>query len=239
MVQIINECEKYMFTSENMRKITNLNNKNDAHINSNKIRNNNNNNNNNKNKNMNPENILSQQTDKLFWCFFIILNGNYEFEIDHSYKREKEFKIQSIEKLRLIKGELKALKLRLNEIEDELLNCKKITIKSLIALCLLNNINLIYIWNRKYFEVVNDPAKKVNIIINDGTSDAVYDNLSDEKINYYRNNYWLIENVEKPIKAMTGYSKEELFTITNKLEIKDITMKNTKKVMYEKILEKV
>lgn len=77
------------------------------------------------------------------------------------------------------------------------------------------------------------------LIINDGVNDSIFSDVTDEKINYYRNNYWLIENVDKPIKAMTGYSKEELFTIINKLEIKDITMKMTKKVMYEKILEKI
>ena len=103
----------------------------------------------------------------------------------------------------------------------------------------MHKINIIYVWNRKYFEIVNDSEKKINVIINDGVNDYIFSDVTDEKINYYRNNYWLIENVDKPIKAMTGYSKEELFTIINKLEIKDITMKMTKKVMYEKILEKI
>ena len=91
----------------------------------------------------------------------------------------------------------------------------------------------------EYFEIVNDSEKKINLILNDGVNDSIFSDVTDEKINYYRNNYWLIENVDKPIKAMTGYSKEELFTIINKLEIKDITMKMTKKVKYEKILEKI
>jgi len=222
-----------MLTNDNMRKITNLNNNMSNNISNNKSKRTE------ISRKSRYENKLSQQTDKLFWCFFVILNGDHEFQLDNSYKREKEFKIESIEKLRIIKPQVKALKLRLTEIEDELLNYKKITIKSLLALCLLYNINLIYVWNRKYFEVINDPSKKMNVIINDGTNDNINDNLSDEKIKYYRNNYWLIENVEKPIKAMTSYSKEELFIIINKLEIKDITMKSTKKVMYEKILEKV
>ena len=231
MKQLINDCEKYMLTNENMRIIPTLNNfktKTQYKNNDKKTK-----------KNDKPENILSQQTDKLFWCFFIILNGEHEFEIDHSFKREKDIKIQTIEKMRPIKSELKALKLRLNEIEDELLNCKKITIKSLIAFTLLHKINLIYLWNRKYFEIVNDSEKKMNMIINDGVNDSIFSDVTDEKINYYRNNYLLIENVDKPIKAMTSYSKEELFTIINKLEIKDITMKMTKKVMYEKIMEKI
>ena len=235
MAQIINDCEKYMLSTENMRKIPTLN----KYLSKIESKSQYKNIENTRKKNDKPENILSQQTDKLFWCFFIILNGEHEFEIDHSFKREKDIKIQTIEQLRPIKSELKAFKLRLNEIEDELLNCKKITIKSLIAFTLLHKINIIYVWNRKYFEIVNDSEKKINVIINDGVNDSIFSDVTDEKINYYRNNYWLIENVDKPIKAMTGYSKEELFTIINKLEIKDITMKMTKKVMYEKILEKI
>ena len=236
MAQIINDCEKYMLSTENMRKIPTLNKYLSKIESKSKSQYKNIDN---RKKNDNPENILSQQTDKLFWCFFIILNGEHDFEIDHSFKREKDIKIQTIEQLRPIKSELKAFKLRLNEIEDELLNCKKITIKSLIAFTLLHKINIIYVWNRKYFEIINDSEKKINVIINDGVNDSIFSDVTDEKINYYRNNYWLIENVDKPIKAMTGYSKEELFTIINKLEIKDITMKMTKKVMYEKILEKI
>ena len=236
MAQIINDCEKYMLSTENMRKIPTLNKYLSKIESKSKSQYKNIDN---RKKNDNPEHILSQQTDKLFWCFFIILNGEHEFEIDNSFKREKDIKIQTIEQLRPIKSELKAFKLRLNEIEDELLNCKKITIKSLIAFTLLHKINIIYVWNRKYFEIVNDSEKKINLILNDGVNDSIFSDVTDEKINYYRNNYWLIENVDKPIKAMTGYSKEELFTIINKLEIKDITMKMTKKVMYEKILEKI
>ena len=200
MKPIINDCEKYMLTNENMRIIPTLNKnknirKNDSvthYKNIDKYR----------KKNDNPENILSQQTDKLFWCFFIILNGEHEFEIDHSFKREKDIKIKSIEKLRAIKSELKAFKLRINEIEDELLNCKKITIKSLIAFTLLHKINIIYVWNRKYFEIVNDSEKKMNMIINDGVNDSIFSDVTDEKINYYRNNYWLIENVEKNMRII-------------------------------------
>jgi hypothetical protein len=178
-------------------------------------------------------------TDKLFWCFFIILNGEHEYEIDNSFKREKEIKIESIEKLRKIKSELKALKLRLNAIENELLNEKKISIKSLVALCLLYKKNVMYVWNRKYFEIINNADEPINIIINENGEDKISDDISVTKINYYKDNYWLIENIEKPLKAMTGYTKDELFIITQKLDIKEITIKKTKKEMYEKILEKL
>ena len=235
------DLEKYMLTAENIAKIPRVN----STYNPNKIIENNK-----TSKNIKQDNskIMSIKTesanisivsDKLFWCFYIILNGEHEFDMDHSYKREKEFKIESIEKLRKIKSQLKAIKLRLNEIEDELLNQKKISIKSLIALSILYKINIFYIWDRKFFEIINDSEKENNVIITDGLDTKILPDINQSKLDYYKNNYWSIENVEKQLKAMTSYSKEELFVIINKLEIKDITLKNTKKQMYEKILEKL
>ena len=182
---------------------------------------------------------MSTPIDTLFWSCFIILNGEQIYELDHSFKKEKDFKIASIEKLRAIKSELKALKLRLNEIENELLNEKKITIKSLIALSLLYKINVMYVWNNKYFEIINNADEKLNIIIHNKDDDIISDDISETKINYYKNNYLCIENINKPIKAITSYTRDELITIVDKLEIKDISTKKTKKEMYEKILQKI
>ena len=58
-------------------------------------------------------------------------------------------------------------------------------------------------------------------------------------INYYRENFWCIENISKPLKAITAYTKDELIIIVQKLEIKDISTKKTKKEMYEKIIQNI
>jgi len=178
----------------------------------------------------------SPPIDSLFWCFFIILKGEQEYEINHSFQREKEFKIESIEKLRAIKSELKAFKLRLTEIENELLYEKKITIKTLVALCLLHKTNIMYIWKRNYFEIINNPDKIMNIIMNEKGENIISEDTNPEKIQYYREKYWCIENINKPLKAITSYTRDELITIVDKLEIKDISVKKTKKEMYEKIV---
>ena len=62
---------------------------------------------------------------------------------------------------------------------------------------------------------------------------------NDSKIEYYRNNYWNIINIDKPLKGITSYTKDNLFTIINKLDIRDMTLKNTKNELYQKILEKL
>ena len=124
----------------------------------------------------------------------------------------------------------------LNDIERELLYEKKITTKSLVALCLLYKINIMYIYNRTYFEIVNDIDKKINIIVNEKGENKILEDLSDEKINYYRENYLYIDNISKPLKSITSYSKDELINMVEKLDIKDISVKKTKKEMYEKII---
>jgi len=184
------------------------------------------------------KNTISNQVDSLFWCFYILLNGEHEYELNNSFQTEKDFKIQSIEQLRKIKPQLKALKLKINEIEDELLNAKKISIKSLIVLCLLYKKNLMYIWDRKYYEFINNPEEPINIIIWDKQENNFSHFIDDEKQKYYRDNYWCIQHIDKPLKSITGYTRNELIIIANKLDIEN-TKKDTKKSLYEKILEKL
>lgn len=184
------------------------------------------------------KNTISPQIDELFWCFYIILNGEHEYELNNSFKTEKDFKIQSIEQLRKIKPQLKALKLKINETEDELLNAKKISIKSLIVLCLLYKKNLMYVWNRKYYEFINNSEEPINIIIWDKQENNFSHCVDSKKLKYYRENYWRIQNIDKPLKSVAGYTREELVVIVNKLDIEN-TKKDTKKSLYEKILEKL
>ena len=254
---MINGIEKYMLTTKNMATFIRLENKNNNYnsellIDKTRV-------NIIKKEQINPitqikpitqinpkskiSNIVQEQSkttlqDTLFWNFYIILYGEHEYEMNKSFKKEKEFKIESVEKLRAFKSELKGMKLRLNEIEDELANQNKITKKGLVALCLLHKINIMYVWNRKYFEIINDADKEVHVIINDGNgNNSKIMQLSLDQITDYRDNYWCIENIEKPLKAMTSYSKDELMAIITKLDVKDIVLKNTKKDMYQRILE--
>lgn len=191
---------------------------------------------NNKSPKKNNVNIQSNHTDSLFWCFYIILNGEHDYEVNHSFQREKEFKIQSIEKLRNIKPQLKALKLKINETEDELLNSKNISIKGLIALSLLYKKNIFYVWDRKYYEFISDAEQPIYIIHKKNNTYSHY--IDDKKYVFFTENYWCIQNIDKPLKSITSYTRDELVDICKKLEIQ-MSSKETKKSLYEKILEKV
>lgn len=179
--------------------------------------------------------FIPNRDDKLFWCFYIILRGEYNYELNNNFKTEKEIKIESIEKLREIKGELKAMKLKLNGIEDELLNDKKMGIKSLIALCLLYKKNIMYIWNRKFYEIIHNNEEDINIIINENGVNKLIMEIEKEKIEKIREDYLRITNIEKPFKAITAYTRDELLEMAHKLDIKNIEKKTKKKEIYEKI----
>lgn len=232
----IKDIEKYMLINENIISYKNFNNleciKNDTEM----LKNNSKNLNNSKKTNNSNNKIDS---DKLFWSLYIIIFGDIKYELDNSFKVEKEFKIECIEKLRKIKSELKAIKIRLNEVENNLLNEKYISIKSVIALTILHKLNLFYIWDSKYYEIINDSESNINCIIKDNDNYKLNLDLNEKDRDFYKNNFFNVENIEKPLKAITAYTKDELIDFCKKLQINDIGNKSTKKSLYELILPKI
>ena len=187
-------------------------------------------------------NFSPSEKDKLFWCFYIFLYGFEDYEIakSSSFITEKNFKIKTVEKFPSFKGKIKEMKLKLNEIQDELVNQPIISIKSLQVLCLIYDINIFFIKNKTTYEIiVND--KPIKTIINDNNNIYMIDDINEEKLTYYRNNYWKIDNISKPLNAFSSYSLTELQDICKKLEIPIINdgKKIQKKDLYQSILTKI
>jgi len=176
-------------------------------------------------------------SDQLFWIIYKIVEGDYMYETNCNFKTEKDFKIKCIENLRLIKPKLKTYKLRLNIVEDQLLNSKKINLEAFFALSLLYNLNIFYVWNNKFFEFICSDNSDIYIINNVNDNIVIEDNNS--KLDYYKENLFNIENLNKPLKSVTSYTKDDLLTIAKKLNIDNIPSKITKKDIYEKILTKM
>ena len=212
------------------------------------------------------------QKDKLFWCFYIILKGYEEYEINRSnaFSVEKQLKIETVEKLKGIKEQLKELKLKRTELEDELVNKQMITLKGLCALCLVHNVSITYVFGRKYCEIsasaagtsaagtsaagTSEAEKKGIIIQNERKEDSLKstnavdaNGLSSDNDEAYlsqvRAEYWLIENIQKPLKAPSAYTLAELQDICQKLQLETHTQVNEKSKakpktkLYEEILE--
>jgi hypothetical protein len=204
--------------------------------------------------------FIPTQKDKLFWCFYIILKGYDEYEMNRStsFTVEKQLKIETVEKLKLIKEKLKELKLKRTELEDELVNKPTISLKGLYALCLVHNVSITYIYGRKYcefFAMSPDTARKGTIVQNAKKEDMIKwimpvnvnaVNIEDEYLTTIRNEYWFIENIQKPLNAPSAYDLKELCDICEKLQIEthvkvseSKTKAKTKKQLYEEILEQL
>ena len=190
------------------------------------------------------ENFTPLQKDKLFWCFYIILKGidDYEMNKNTAFASEKKFKIDTVEKLRFMKDKLKELKIKRNEIEDELVNKDCITTKGLQVLCLIYKISIIYISGKKYTEFLFAEDDKITGIIEEGREmkDLSVKNTVDlEYISTVRKSYWFIENIQKPLSAPSAYTIKELQDISTKLGINlvsNLGKNKTKQLLYEEIL---
>lgn len=175
------------------------------------------------------------QTDQLFWCFYIILFNKHDYDIVHNFfTKEKEIKYNWIETFRHHKDIFKKIKISRNNIEDELANKKQISMNCIKALCHLFQINVFYISDKKYYEIIIDENKEYYVIEYKDKNYGLRQNINIEKINYYRENYWKMENLDKPIKAISSYKSDDLKCICKKLNIECVKL--TKPQMYEKIL---
>jgi len=267
---IFSHLEKYMFTNDFFLISNDSNNAN--YIN-NGTKNDNKNNSTKKEFNTvkkNNENCpyIPFQKDKLFWCFYIILHGFNEYELHHSdsYITEQNFKIRSIEKLRSMKSQIKEtkLKMRFNEIENELVNQSHISVKGLDALCFIYKVSIVVISGKTYYDIDfnNDDNIKKGIIIHTSKDTKEYgikydveynnikktdttDKLKNENevfLNNVRNTYWKIENAQKPLNAISGYTIKELHIICNKLDIpivSELGKNKTKTILYQDLLIKI
>ena len=187
-----------------------------------------------------------KQKDSLFWCFYILKYGfsNYEMEINNQYfVVEKTQKIKYIELLRKNKEILKIHKIKpFTELEDDLANKDKISIKTFFALCILENINILLIDKRKIYELTCidiDEKHPVNIIHRNSETFEHHIELDvmTDKINHYRETYYKISGFGDSLKSMSSYKMEELIDLCNKLNItlkeKENKKKFTKKDIYE------
>ena len=196
---------------------------------------------------MKPDTYRPKQKDTLFWCFYIFKNGysKYEMEVNDTYfVVEKTEKFRYVNSVREKKDMLKIYKIKpLTEIEQDLANSEQISLKSFFALCVIENINVIVIVKRKYYECIVNDDEDINIITKDDMVNnyVIQLNVTKEKVQHYRDNYYKMDHFDSTLKAMSSYKLEELYQISKKLNI-DINKLNenkkkiTKKDLYETIV---
>ena len=92
----------------------------------------------------------------LFWCYFIIKHGDIKYETinNKNIVITKQLKIELISKIRENKLTVKTYKFdTISNIESNLANDNNINIKTIMTLCAIDNINIIFISKKTYFEL--------------------------------------------------------------------------------------
>ena len=167
--------------------------------------------------------------DNMFWIFYKLFDINYEKYPD--FETESKLKFELLSKFDNKKEIFKEYKLKKEEIENDLIYNKVISVPGFIALCLYYNINIIITNKKTYFPV--------------GTFDCVetkfpvlsYDNnnfkLISNNLEYFKN-YYKLPGINKSLEVISKYKVSELKDIAINNEI---SIDGNKKDIYE-ILKK-
>ena len=191
--------------------------------------------------------------DSLFWCFFILKYGfsKYEMEIgSQHFLVEKTEKYANIDLLRTKQNKdlLKINKIKpLSDLEDDLANKERISIKTFFALCVIEKMNILLVDNRKIYQSINNDSPIINVIHRNSKTyeHHIELNVSNEAISEFREKYYNVSGFDNALKSMTAYKLDELHDICKQLNINILENDNvnakpkklTKKDIYELIVQ--
>jgi hypothetical protein len=166
----------------------------------------------------------------------------YEMIENKNYVLEKKIKIEYVEKIRKDKQLIKTYKFTsLTNMENNLVNEEKINIGTFLSLCVFENINILYVKNKTYYELLMNDSKEIFII-----RELEYKKFSMEKntvdhVDNIKKSLFQLNSIEKPIKAISSYKLQELIDICCKLGIQTINKltnkSKNKNELYEEIIQ--
>ena len=179
------------------------------------------------------------QRDKLFWCFFVLLKGTEEYNMSQNnlFTIEKEFKFKTIELFRKKKNAMKAMKMKIIDIEDNLFNGRIINIKTLQALAFIYEKSIIYKHENMFYDFQYGGA--YTLFENGDSGIEMYFITDQEKVSTMKEKLFCVD-VVKPIRGISSYTVADIKGIADKLAIKTKDNSNkskTKKALYEEIVQ--
>ena len=190
-----------------------------------------------------PSIFIPREKDTLFWCFYLMKHGdvNYEMLENKNILTEKKLKIEYVEKIRKEKQTVKTYKFAtLTHIENNLANENQLDVNTFLTLCAIENLNVLFVKNKTYYELLMNDSNElhtVHLLQNYKYGHEINPSGSEQiKTTLYK-----LDNIDKPIKSMSGYKLSELIEICEKLAI-DVINKETnkskgKKELYEAIVQ--
>lgn len=92
--------------------------------------------------------FIPNQQDSLFWCFYIIKNGDIKYETLNNKNSllAKQMKIELVDSIRKHKDVVKMYKFdTISNLESNLANDNNLNDKTFFTLCAIENINIIFL----------------------------------------------------------------------------------------------
>lgn len=234
-IESITKLEKYMFTHDLFKNITN----NKQQITEN-IKNNNPIIEEESCKNEKTENIQDtffypKRLNSLFWCIYIAIYGSSDYEmIGNKYinkEIEEKSKIYDFFKktpLKMKESNHKVTKVMIQEILSELMVQNKSSLLTMIAMAVYYNKIIYIIKNNSYLCFSNNMEDTFSndnlqnyIIVNYKNTDEYGIDLevTQDKITNITNKMYQLEGIDKPLKGVSTYKSYELDDIAKKLGI--------------------
>ena len=177
--------------------------------------------------------FIPKHQDKLFWSLYILKYGlnKYNLNYNNGFSVEKELKINAVTFMKANKHNVKVKK---TEVESNLLFDKKLSMQSLSLLCNYLNINIRVVYNKYYYDFLNNENENYfNIFYNNNYGVNLDNNYKvniDDKL--------LILNPNKPINSISYYKLDDLYNLAKKLQIEILNhdnKKKNKKELYDEI----
>ena len=157
---------------------------------------------------------------------------------------EKKIKIEYVEKIRKRKAEIKPYKFAsISNIENQLANEPNINLKTLLSLCVIENLNVLFINNKTYYELLMNDEPDIHIINSFNSNYFGYKTLKRDhsELDNVKSSLFKIDNIDKPIKSMSYYKVSELLDFCTKLAIettnKETGKTKSKKELYELFIQ--
>jgi len=187
--------------------------------------------------------FFPKEKDSLFWCLYIMKNGDVKYElIDYrNFIIEKKIKIEYIEQIRKEKQLVKTYKFSsLINIENNLLNEETLDVKTFLSLCVIENLNVLFIKKKCYFELLMNDTSDLHIVyLLDNKYGYELTTRSDSDVK--KSTLFKLDNIEKPIKSISSYKVQDLIDICIKLGAEttnnDTKKNKSKKDLYEAIIQ--
>lgn len=230
MTEIINKLEQYSLSFKNIEKIINRNIfksnllKNDQGIESVKTKHLQ------EEKKTNTKSNLRKinEKDKLFWMFYQFLYDYDKYIMlgPNKFSEEMNTKTSWIQLLKSQKSLLKQHKIKFNNLEETLMY-KKTTVQTLFPIIVLEHLNFIFYTKNTVFIYKKYENKKTFCLSFINKTFTVEDE-KDIDIEKLQNDKFVINNLTKPLLAISNYKVGDIREIAEKLNIsvyKDINKK--------------